>query len=181
MKGKYGYKIVQTPVGKTGIVWSRGDHPKIAYIFLPEGRLLQSIKKLFPDSVETGEGFRDISDAVLAWFKGKDCRFSSSLLDRNACYEFQKKVLVETAAVRRGKVITYGRLAGKIAAPNAARAVGTALGRNPFPLLIPCHRVVRSDGSLGGFGGGLPMKRKLLEMEGVEFDKRGRVKPDYIL
>jgi methylated-DNA-[protein]-cysteine S-methyltransferase len=53
--------------------------------------------------------------------------------------------------------------------PRAARAVGTALATNPFPIVIPCHRVIRSDGTLGGYGGGLEMKRKLLEMEGVAF------------
>jgi methylated-DNA-[protein]-cysteine S-methyltransferase len=59
--------------------------------------------------------------------------------------------------------------------PSAARAVGRALATNPFPIIIPCHRAVRSDGSLGGYQGGLAMKRALLEMEGVEFDARGRV------
>ncbi len=179
-KEKYGYRIIRTPVGNAGIVWLPGDHPKVVHIFLPERDLLKTIRGTFPGAVEASGGFRGISETIRAWFKGRDCRFSSSLLDRDACYDFQKKVLTETAAVRRGKVITYGRVAGKIAAPNAARAVGTALGRNPFPLLIPCHRVVRSDGSLGGFGGGLPMKRKLLEMEGVEFDSKGRVKPEYM-
>jgi alkylated DNA nucleotide flippase Atl1 len=61
------------------------------------------------------------------------------------------------------------------------RAVGTALARNPFPLVVPCHRAVRSDRTLGGFQGGLEMKRALLEMEGVEFDSKNRVQPDFIL
>jgi methylated-DNA-[protein]-cysteine S-methyltransferase len=83
---------------------------------------------------------------------------------------------METAAIACGKVMSYGDLARKILAPGAQRAVGTALGRNPFPLIIPCHRVIRSDGSLGGFGGGLALKLELLQLEGVEFDEKGRVK-----
>jgi methylated-DNA-[protein]-cysteine S-methyltransferase len=59
--------------------------------------------------------------------------------------------------------------------PRAARAVGTALANNPFPIIIPCHRTIRADGTPGGFGGGIMMKRNLLEMEGVRFDPRGRV------
>jgi methylated-DNA-[protein]-cysteine S-methyltransferase len=62
--------------------------------------------------------------------------------------------------------------------PRAARAVGTALARNPFPVIIPCHRAIRGDGTLGGFGGGLKMKRALLEMEGVRFDRYGKVMDD---
>jgi len=72
-------------------------------------------------------------------------------------------------------VSTYGRIARKLGLPRAARAVGNALARNPFPLIIPCHRAVRFDGSLGGYAGGVRMKKMLLELEGVEFDRHGRV------
>lgn len=174
------YGFVETPVGKTAAVWASAGRPKIVRIFLPEKNLSAAIKAAFPEAVRSESGGQ-ICAAILKWFTAGDWRFENSRLDQSCCYEFQKKVLTETAAVRRGKVITYGGLAKNIAVPNAARAVGTALGRNPFPLVIPCHRVVRSDGALGGFGGGLPMKRKLLEMEGVEFDQRGRVMPEHIL
>jgi len=66
-----------------------------------------------------------------------------------------------------GYVSTYSRIAKSIGVPKGARAVGNALANNPFPLIIPCHRVIRSDGRLGGFGGGLEMKKKLLENEGI--------------
>jgi methylated-DNA-[protein]-cysteine S-methyltransferase len=68
-------------------------------------------------------------------------------------------------------------VATRLGRPGAARAVGTALATNPFPLAIPCHRVIRSDGSLGGFGGGIEMKRALLAREGVEFRDAGHVAP----
>lgn len=181
MKPTLFYQLFETPVGQTGIVWSSAAKPKILRIYLPEKGLLKSIRSEFPDAVAEGSRTAaEIRSLIMKWFEGTDWKFGSDRLTQGCCYEFQKKVLTGTAAVRRGKVTTYGRLAEKIGDRGAARAVGTALGRNPFPLVIPCHRVVRADGSLGGFGGGLPMKRKLLEMEGVQFDRCGRVKPDCI-
>jgi len=70
---------------------------------------------------------------------------------------------------------TYQRIASYLGNANGARAVGTALANNPFPIIIPCHRAIRSDGTLGGYQGGLEMKRALLEMEGVLFNTLGRV------
>jgi methylated-DNA-[protein]-cysteine S-methyltransferase len=77
--------------------------------------------------------------------------------------------------IPRSWVSTYGRIARTLGIPHGARAVGSALSRNPFPLVIPCHRAIRSNGQLGGFQGGLSMKRALLEREGVEFSGAGRV------
>jgi methylated-DNA-[protein]-cysteine S-methyltransferase len=77
--------------------------------------------------------------------------------------------------IPRGWVSTYGRIATHLGVPGGARAVGGALARNPFPIIIPCHRAIRSDGSLGGFQGGPDMKRALLEFEGVGFSSTGRV------
>ena len=80
---------------------------------------------------------------------------------------FQRKVLQATAKIPRGQVRSYADIADRIGAPRAQRAVGTALARNRVPLLIPCHRVVRSDGTLGNYGmGGTPRKRELLRAEG---------------
>lgn len=94
---------------------------------------------------------------------------------------FRHRVLAETGRIPRGKVRTYGSLAATAGHAGAARAVGAVMAANPFPLAIPCHRVVRSDGSLGGFGGGLALKRALLEREGILFDKRGRIRPGFLV
>jgi O-6-methylguanine DNA methyltransferase len=79
---------------------------------------------------------------------------------------FSARVWHEIGKIPRGEVRSYARIAKALRKPNATRAVGQACGRNPVPLVVPCHRVVASDGTLGGFGGGLHLKRKLLELEG---------------
>ena len=80
---------------------------------------------------------------------------------------FQRSVWEAMRSIPRGETISYAELARRVGRPDAARAVGQAVGANPIPLLIPCHRVVGTNGGLGGFGGGLPMKRSLLRQEGV--------------
>jgi methylated-DNA-[protein]-cysteine S-methyltransferase len=80
---------------------------------------------------------------------------------------FQLDVLTELRRVPRGEVTTYGSLAARIGRPGAMRATGTALGRNPIPIVVPCHRVVPSSGGVGNYGGGAQRKRALLELEGA--------------
>lgn len=79
---------------------------------------------------------------------------------------FQKRVWAELCKVPFGETITYAALAKRAGHPRAVRACGSANGANPIPLIVPCHRVIASDGTLGGFGGGLPLKRRLLDLEG---------------
>jgi len=112
---------------------------------------------------------------LIEFIDGADIRFSLDLLRLDRCSDFQRKVLITEFSIPRGRVSSYSLLARHLDLPGGSRAVGTALSTNPFPLVIPCHRVVRSDGSLGGYQGGLAMKRTLLEKEGLLFDKRGKV------
>jgi methylated-DNA-[protein]-cysteine S-methyltransferase len=107
---------------------------------------------------------RQIQSYLLGKINQLDLPFDISLLTN-----FQQQVLLTTLKIPRGLVSTYGDIARKIGNPKAARAVGQVLGRNPVPLLIPCHRVIASNGKLGGYsgGGGLKTKRQLLELEGA--------------
>jgi O-6-methylguanine DNA methyltransferase len=107
--------------------------------------------------------------------------FSPKFIDMDSCYDFQKTVLLETAQVPKGRVISYGCLAKRIFAPRAARAIGSALAKNPFPLIIPCHRVVRSDGNPGDFGGGSDMKKFLLQKEGIDLNLAGKIDAEYFI
>ncbi|GLP68431.1 methylated-DNA--protein-cysteine methyltransferase [Streptomyces sp. TUS-ST3] len=102
-----------------------------------------------------------------AYFAGERHDFELSL-DWSLISGFNRQVLRELASgVRYGQVVGYGDLAGRVGQPGAAQAVGVAMGSNPLPVVVPCHRVVESDGGIGGFGGGLETKRKLLALEGV--------------
>jgi methylated-DNA-[protein]-cysteine S-methyltransferase len=104
---------------------------------------------------------------VEAYFAGERRDFDLPL-DWSLISGFNREVLRELASgVPYGTVVGYGDLAGRVGQPGAAQAVGMAMGANPLPVVVPCHRVVESDGGIGGFGGGLETKRKLLALEGV--------------
>ncbi|GGR71384.1 methylated-DNA--protein-cysteine methyltransferase [Streptomyces humidus] len=104
---------------------------------------------------------------VEAYFAGERRDFELPL-DWSLVSGFNRQVLRELASgVPYGAVVGYGDLAGRVGQPGAAQAVGAAMGSNPLPVFVPCHRVVESDGGIGGFGGGLETKRKLLALEGV--------------
>lgn len=99
------------------------------------------------------------------YFHGRRQRFDLAI-DLSALTDFQRAVLAAAAALDFGEVATYTDIATRIGRPKASRAVGNALGRNPVAIIVPCHRVLRSDGSLGGYTGGLRYKRALLDIEG---------------
>jgi len=120
----------------------------------------------------------DLRDRMQRFLAGDAVDFDLDLLALDTCYGFQRRVLLAEHGVPRGWVTTYGKLAAHLGVPGGARAVGNALARNPFPIVVPCHRAVRSDGHLGGFRGGLDMKRALLEMEGIEIAQTGKVLTD---
>jgi methylated-DNA-[protein]-cysteine S-methyltransferase len=104
---------------------------------------------------------------IEAYFAGERHDFDLPL-DWSLISGFNRQVLRELASgVPFGTVVGYGDLAGRVGQPGGAQAVGAAMGANPLPVVVPCHRVVESDGGIGGFGGGLETKRKLLALEGV--------------
>ena len=112
-----------------------------------------------------------LSQAIQATLAGK-VPFDGRLLDFSKVAPFHKNALNVTIDVPWGDVRPYGWLAKQVHAPRAARAVGSAMARNPFPLLIPCHRIVRSNYTIGNYGcGGQSIKRALLRMEGVDIDE----------
>jgi len=109
---------------------------------------------------------REVAALLAAHFAGQPVRFEVAL-DLRGVGEFGRSVLAACARIPWGRTATYGELAAAVGRPGAARAVGQALGRNPLPVVVPCHRVIGADGGLVGFGAGLAMKRRLLEHEGV--------------
>jgi len=107
--------------------------------------------------------FADVLRQLNSYFAGELREFNLPLVFEGT--DFQKKVWKTLTAIPYGETISYGQLAKQIGEPKAVRAVGAANGQNPIPIIVPCHRVIGSNGSLTGFGGGLENKRKLLELE----------------
>jgi len=109
--------------------------------------------------------FAELVGQLTAYFEGKRISFLKYELDLCGATPFQTKVWEVTRSIPYGETRNYRWVADQIGNPEAARAVGQALGKNPLPIIIPCHRVIASDGSLGGYSGGLEMKRQLLNLE----------------
>ena len=103
------------------------------------------------------------------YFSGARDRFDLEV-DLHGLTAFTRNVLEATSRVPYGAVTSYGRIAGEIGKARASRAVGNALGRNPIPIVIPCHRVVLSNGDLGWYTGGSEIKRSLLDIEGIAYE-----------
>lgn len=124
---------------------------------------------------------RRLTKEIAELLTGADVSLDPESVALDCCSVFQQQVLRVEHTVPHGRVTTYGRLAAAVGRPGAARAAGHALATNPFPLVIPCHRAVRSDGRLGGYQGGTKMKRALLEMEGIGLGPDGRVMRSFLL
>jgi methylated-DNA-[protein]-cysteine S-methyltransferase len=148
------------------VLWTKGEnHPLVKRVCI-DG------KERFGDEA-TCAAIEDLAERITAFLEGETVTVPLGLADMDECGEFQRSVLLLECTVPRGRITTYGRIARKLG--SGARAVGNALARNPFPLIIPCHRAVKADLSIGGFQGGTEMKRTLLVMEGVILDTHGRI------
>jgi O-6-methylguanine DNA methyltransferase len=171
------HRIIPSRFGDVVVVWREDEPtPKILGLTLPRAKI-RDVED--PQSACPDKTIGRLCEQIARYLEGEAVQLPVEYLDRRRCSDFQWRVLMAEKDIPRGYVLSYGQLAAAIGEPKAARAVGTALARNPFPLIIPCHRTVRADGSLGGFGGGLPLKRALLEMEGVTFDQRGIIRPGH--
>jgi methylated-DNA-[protein]-cysteine S-methyltransferase len=131
-----------------------------------DGRALHALRMVGdvrPAPAPSGTVFADVRTQLEQYFDGERERFELPLAPRGG--GFEQRVWAALREIPYGETESYGALARRIGAPDAARAVGLANGRNPIAVVIPCHRVIGADGSLTGFGGGLPRKRFLLDLE----------------
>jgi methylated-DNA-[protein]-cysteine S-methyltransferase len=158
------YKETGTRFGTIGILWMENPTKVQRIVLRPEPNLSRSAQR------KENPEIQELLASIKGFVQGKVMTLDLNLINLDLCSDFQKKVLLAEYGIPRGSVSTYNRIAKYIGSPKAARAVGNALATNPFPLVIPCHRAVRSDGSLGGYQGGTSMKKELLEMEGVEIE-----------
>lgn len=173
-------KIVKpTPFGPVALLWSGlNESPRILRIIIskPDLSAEDQLAIIYPHyDLSSCEELDDMAKSIKAFLEGKNIKFSLDILAMDSCSPFQKAVLQAEYEIPRGKISTYKLISQFLGKENGARAVGNALARNPFPIVIPCHRAIKSDGYLGGFQGGIPMKRALLENEGITIDINGRV------
>ena len=169
--GALAYAFFDTPLGLCAIVWgARG----ITGTQLPEagrGAALRRLQRRFPDA-HGGRPTPAIADAMArieAVLGGAKDDFADLVLDWRMAGGFDRAVYREARAIPPGETATYGTLAARLGDPAQARAVGQALARNPWPIVIPCHRITAAEGKTGGFSapGGSATKLKLLEIEGA--------------
>lgn len=169
--------IRSSPFGPVAMIWwGFAGQPRISRVLIskPSVSAEYQLSRLFPESTAaTCSEINVVADHMEAFLSGDDIQFSLKMVRMDLCSEFQQQVLRAEHGIPRGAVSTYQRIARHLGRPNGARTIGNALANNPFPIIVPCHRAIRSDWSLGGYQGGLRMKRTLLEMEGVLFDDKG--------
>ncbi len=151
------YDEMDSPVGTLQLV---SDHLGLREIRFEHER---HPKPAYPDWVRAAAPLRAARTQLYQYFAGERQHFELPLHPIGT--PFQLAVWQELGRIPYGVTISYGELARRIGKPQAMRAVGAANGRNPLPIVLPCHRVIGADGSLTGFGGGLPIKRQLLNLE----------------
>jgi methylated-DNA-[protein]-cysteine S-methyltransferase len=170
---------ISSPFGEVAVLWHVHEkQPKVYRVILSSSArpAVERVRASFPAaSNDSCREINDVSEKMESFLSGDDVEFSLEQVRMDLCSDFQEKVLRAEHAVPRGWVSTYRRLAAHTGKPNGARAAGRCLSNNPFPLIIPCHRIIRSDGTLGGYQGGVAMKRALLKMEGVSVWEDGTV------
>ncbi|MFQ6003392.1 MAG: methylated-DNA--[protein]-cysteine S-methyltransferase [Candidatus Zixiibacteriota bacterium] len=161
------YTTFKSPIGE--ILTTRTGRG-LNFIAFPKNKWQRFLSALKKDEniilIKDNKKFSNLRNDMKAYFSGKEVQFKEKF-DLKGGTDFQKKVWKAMQKIPFGQTRSYGWLAKKVGGKNKARAVGTACGSNPIPILIPCHRVIREDGGLGGYGGGLNIKKKLLKIEGA--------------
>src|SRR6185437_9803892 len=171
MAAGLGFCLFDTAVGPCGIAWSAAG---VKGVHIPETdaeKTRARLQRRFPDAVEADPpaAVADAIAGVRALVGGEKRDLSGVGLDLSDVPDFPRRVYAVARTVGPGETITYGEIAARLGDPAAARAVGEAMGRNPFGIVVPCHRVLAAGGKLGGFSanGGVQTKLKLLEIEGA--------------
>jgi methylated-DNA-[protein]-cysteine S-methyltransferase len=167
------YASLSTPLGT---LWLAGTERGLCYTSFAASELA-FLEELYQLGLDPGYDPQALAEPLAqlgAYFAGRRRDFDLPL-DLRRLTPFQRAVLDELRRVPFGQVTSYGELARRVGKPGAGRAVGQVMAGNPLPIVIPCHRVIRSDGSLGGFGGWPQRKAQLLRLEGVtevQFDSQ---------
>lgn len=169
-----GYHVFETAAGMCGLAWSAAG---LTQVQLPEATAAATEARLArrsgaarcdpPPAV-----ILDIASKVRAYFDGAEITFADAALDLDGISVFNANVYTALRAIGWGQATSYGELAKTVGAPGSARAIGAAMGSNPWPLIVPCHRVLAASGKIGGFSahGGRGTKRRMLQLERIDAD-----------
>ena len=173
------FTVFRTSLGTAGALWTERG---VAGVCLPlgdESRVRAHLRRRSPGA-ELGPpppGVSDAIDGIVSLLEGEPRDLAAVALDLAGVDAFDRRVYDAVRAVPPGSTVTYGELAARVGEPRGAREVGAALGRNPCPLIVPCHRVLAADGRPGGFSapGGVETKLRLLGIEGVSVARQPRL------
>ncbi len=181
-----GFALFNTAIGPCAIAWGERGILGVQLPEFDEARTRSRMRRRFPGASEIAppSDVARVVDDIVALLAGEAIDFSAVLLDMERVPPFHRRVYEAARTIRSGATLTYGDIAKRLGVPAEAREVGEALGRNPFPIIVPCHRVLAAGGKLGGFSapGGTRTKRRLLVIEGARstegpdlFDRAARV------
>ena len=162
MKAKY--TVFNTEIGWVAL---GGYENRLRFITLPRSSLEDALTELdnrMGKAIQDDSAFGDLPSRLQHYFAGEMVEFTDQL-DYEGATAFEQAAWYAARSIPYGEVRSYAWVAERIGKPRAYRAVGGAMSRNRFPIIVPCHRVIASDGSLGGFGGGLRLKQRLIDME----------------
>lgn len=163
-------KRIPSPIGTLGVVLKGEKIWRLSFLSDPQNEKVRFQKR--SAARIGGKAFSFFEEWIAAYFDRRDpSPFPWELLDLDSHTDFEKRVWQELWKIPFGKAESYRSIAEKIGIPRGSRAIGQANGRNPIPLLIPCHRVISADGTLGGFSSGITLKKKLLAHEGFPGDE----------
>ena len=164
-----------TPIGHLGIWATRSGVRRIGFA-------VEDLAGPVNDRTKEAARLNEVVLQLQDYFTGRRTSFDIEL-DFSGATEFQRRIYRRLLQIPHGRILSYGDIADELGEPGAARAVGQAVGANPLPIVVPCHRVVRSDGRLGGYAGGLVRKVTLLRLEGIDVEgprAASKVQPDVL-
>ena len=165
MRDIISYSCLDSPFGPVFIAETIRGLCFVSLSKISETKFQSLLKKRFrKDAIRDDRKLKNVIHELSSYFNGQRVSFKS-ILDLSIGTEFQRKVWKKVSEIPYGELRSYKWIADEIGNPNAVRAVGNAVGKNPVPPIIPCHRVIRSDGKLGGFSSGIALKKWLLKLE----------------
>ncbi len=167
----YALTVFDTALGRCGIAWGASGVRAVSFPEESDEKTRAHLQRRAPgaEAAPPSEDIAQLIDDIAALFEGDPRDLFYARLDMSGLGAFERDVYALSQKIKPGEVKTYGDLARALGDVGHARRVGQALGRNPFPIIVPCHRIVGADGAMTGFSapGGAALKRKLLKIEGA--------------